>query len=237
MNPKTPSHAVTVGGVALVAAAILFVAAFSYLAATFDYPDVLDRTAAEVLPRLLGLGTAGRVVWVGYALLPLLLIPAGVGVSSLLRDRTPGTARMAELFAVLSGLFMTLGLMRWPSIQWELARGWAAAAEPERATLGVLFDGLNAYLGNCLGEFAGEMCLNLFFGLAAWGWLRAGARPRWIGMAGIAAAGIGAVAMFRNATPAVGAIAEVNNYVLPLWMIVFGVALARARALPPDAEA
>ena len=38
--------AVRAGGWALVLAAILFIAVFSYLAATFDYPGVLDRPAA-----------------------------------------------------------------------------------------------------------------------------------------------------------------------------------------------
>ena len=32
--------------------------------------------------------------------------------------------------------------------------------------------------------------------------------------------------MFRNVTPAVAPVAAVNNYLLPLWMIVFGVMLA-----------
>jgi drug/metabolite transporter (DMT)-like permease len=38
--------------------------------------------------------------------------------------------------------------------------------------------------------------------------------------------------MFRNVTIAVAPVAAVNNYLLPLWMIVFGVVLLRHR--PPD---
>ena len=33
--------------------------------------------------------------------------------------------------------------------------------------------------------------------------------------------------MFRNVTDAVEPVAAVNNYLLPLWMIIFGVALIR----------
>ena len=33
--------------------------------------------------------------------------------------------------------------------------------------------------------------------------------------------------MFRNATAAVAPIAGVNNYLLPIWMIGFGVVLVR----------
>lgn len=38
--------------------------------------------------------------------------------------------------------------------------------------------------------------------------------------------------MFRNVTDAVAPVAAVNNYLLPLWMIVFGVGLLRRAATP-----
>ena len=62
--------------------------------------------------------------------------------------------------------------------------------------------------------------------------LRSPERSRWLGIGGLVAAGIGFIAMFRNATGAVGPIAEVNNLVLPLWLVIFGVALARESAEP-----
>ena len=37
----------------------------------------------------------------------------------------------------------------------------------------------------------------------------------------------GLTAMFRNITATVGLIAEFNNYLLPIWMITFGIMLAR----------
>jgi hypothetical protein len=38
--------------------------------------------------------------------------------------------------------------------------------------------------------------------------------------------------MFRNVTDAVGPVAEANNYLLPIWMIVFGFSLLRFRDDP-----
>jgi hypothetical protein len=35
--------------------------------------------------------------------------------------------------------------------------------------------------------------------------------------------------MLRNLTPAVDRVASLNNYLLPLWMIVFGIVLLRWR--------
>lgn len=225
--PGVPAAA-RVGGYSLILAAVLFLATFSYLAATFDYPDVLDRSAGEVLPRLLALGTNGRAVWLLYASIPLLLVPAGIGAAATLKRAAPGAARNASVFATIAAIAMMLGLLRWPSIQWHFAREWASAGEAQRASIASVFAGLNAYLGTFLGEFVGELCLNLFFALTAYAMLKSPDRPRWNGIAGLVVSVIGFLAMFRSVTPAVGMIAEANNYVLPIWLIVLGVALVKS---------
>lgn len=73
---------IVVGGVSFIVGALTFVAVFSYLAAKFNYPDILDGSAADVLPRLLAGGPVMRAVWAIYAFLPLLLVPAAVGAIS-----------------------------------------------------------------------------------------------------------------------------------------------------------
>jgi len=215
------------GGWSLIAAAIGFMAVFSYLAARFGYPDVLDGPAAEVLPRLIALGSRGRAVWAIYAFLPLLLIPAGIGSYAALRDAAPNAMRAALVFSVVSAVSMLLGLARWPSVHWELARAYPAASPETRAAIDATFRGLNVYLGNYVGEFLGEVSLNAFFILSAFALVKAGSRLP--GYVGLAVGGIGMVAAFRNTAPAVGPIADVNNYVLPLWLTALGVILLRAR--------
>ena len=78
-----------VGGTSLVAATMLFAAVFSYLAAAFGYPAVLDRPADDVLPALLALGTRGRIVWLVYGLIPVLLVPTALGVQEAARATAP----------------------------------------------------------------------------------------------------------------------------------------------------
>jgi hypothetical protein len=225
--PQARHAVVRVGGFSLIVAAIAFMAVFSYLAAKFNYPEVLDGRAADVLPALLATGNTGRAVWAIYALLPLFWIPASVGAFHALRWRSEGAMRAGMLFAVVSSLAMTLGLMRWPSFQWELARAWAADASV-RPALDAVFNAANAYLGNYLGEFLGELCFSLFFLLTASAMLdRESGFPRWVGWLGIVTGAAGLLGMFRNVSTAMAPIAEVNNYLLPLWMIVFGVSLVR----------
>jgi hypothetical protein len=215
---------VRAGGAALIAGAVAFLGVFAFLAARFDYPAVLDGSAAEVLPNLLATGTTGRAVWAVYGFLPIIWIPAGVAVFHALRTVREGSTRTGMLFAVIAAVSMMLGLLRWPSIHWTLAEAWARAAAPERTAIATVFDGLNSYLG----EFLGELSVSLFFLLSALALLEQDAGfPRWMGYLGVSTAVAGLVGMFRNVTDVVAPIAAMNNYLLPLWMIVFGAGLLR----------
>lgn len=220
------------GGWSLILGAVAFMAVFSYLAARFDYPAVLDGPAETVLPHLLATGSTGRAVWAIYAFLPLVWIPAGVGAYLALRRSHPGSSLLALQCAVVAALAMMLGLMRWPTVHWRLAQLYAMADSSQRALLDALFDGLNTYLGNYLGEFLGELAFNAFFLLTGWALLQ----TRRVAVLGLVAGLAGLVGMFRNVTAAVAPVAAVNNYLLPAWMIVFGVVLARWRE-PMESEA
>jgi hypothetical protein len=122
---------------------------------------------------------------------------------------------------------MLLGLARWPSVHWELARTYATASPDVRVAIDAVFNGLNVYLGNFIGEFLGELSLNAFFLLTAIALLRNG--RTWAGYAGIAVAILGVVGAFRNVTAMVGPVTELNNYLLPIWLITLGVVLLRTR--------
>lgn len=217
------------GGWALILGALAFMGVFSFLAARFDYPPILDGPAATVLPRLLETGQLGRAMWALYALLPLIWLPAGVGAYYALRRSHPGAMLLALQFAAMAAISMMLGLMRWPSIHWRLAEAYGAADPGQRAVLAAVFDGLNSYLGNYVGEFLGELSVSVFFLLSAWAMLRSRVVPRWAAVVGLLTGVAGLVGMFRNITSAVDAVAAVNNYLLPLWMIGFGVVLLRHR--------
>ena len=217
---------IRVGGLSLIIAALVFIGVFSYLSERFDYPDVLDGRAADVLPALLATGTTGRAVWAVYALLPLLWIPASVGAFHALRANGEGRARIGMLFASVSSIAMVAGLMRWPSFHWELARAWGGADASARLTLETVFNATNLYLGNYVGEFLGELAANVFFLLSASAMLKRTSNfASWVGWFGVGTSVAGLLGMFRNSVAAAAPVAEVNNFLLPLWMIVFGVNL------------
>jgi Domain of unknown function (DUF4386) len=223
------------GGLSLVGGAVLFLGVFAYLAARFNYPDVLDGPAATVLPNLLATGEQGRLVWAIYAFLPLIWLPAGVAAYEALAPVRRGPMRLALLFAALAALAMMLGLMRWPSVHWQLALAWGSATPGEQAVLTAVFDGLNTYLGNYIGEFLGELSFSAFFLLSSIVWLHGPIKHKWIGWVGVGTAVLGFIGMFRNVTSAVAPVAALNNYLLPAFMITFGVALVRWPAISDSA--
>lgn len=224
-----PRRTIRIGGWALILGALAFMAVFAFLAARFDYPTILDGPAAIVLPKLLATGSAGRLAWALYALLPLIWIPAGVGAYYALRRTHPGAMLLGLQAAVLAALSMMLGLMRWPSIHWRLAEFYQSADPAQRGTVSAVFDGLNSYLGNYIGEFLGELSFSTFFLLSSWALLRSRVVPIWVALLGLLTGVSGLVGMLRNVTPAVDVVAAVNNYLLPLWMIGFGIVLLRWR--------
>src|SRR5438094_208228 len=175
---KSFTNIVSLGGICLAGGALAFLAVFSYLAANFNYPDVLDGPAATVLPGLLSTGTRGRLIWTIYAFLPLIWIPAGVAAFEALSPIRRGAMRLALFFAAVACGAMMLGLMRWPSIHWHLALAFAQAAPPEQAVIAATFDGLNTYLGNFIGELLGELAVSMFFLLTAFVWLQSPQRAR-----------------------------------------------------------
>src|SRR4029077_7311941 len=195
------------GGLCLAGGALAFFAVFTYLAARFNYPDVLDGPAATVLPSLLATGQPGRLAWAVYGLLPLIWLPAGVAAYEALAPVRRGAMLLALLFAVGAAVAMTLGLMRWPSVHWHLALAFEHAAQPEQAVLAAVFDGLNTYLGNYIGEFLGELSFSAFFLLTSMVWLRSPHPHKWIGWVGVGTAALGLMGMFRNVTAAVAPIA------------------------------
>src|SRR5436190_1508573 len=120
--------AVTVAGLLLIAVPLAFNAAFSVLAARFDYPDVLRRPTPEVLSRFTAGGTPLVLTWWAFALSAVLLAPLVVLLSDAIDDADPALLAVATTVGVLAALVQFLGLIRWPFLVPYLAR---AVADPD----------------------------------------------------------------------------------------------------------
>jgi hypothetical protein len=215
---------IVIGGASFVVGALAFVFVFSYLAANFNYPKILDGSAAEVLPRLQDGGSVMRAVWAIYAFLPLLLVPGAVG-AYFACPSSRARMKLALIVASFGALAMCLGLMRWPSIHWALAETYSQAGADTKSSVHAVFNGLNLYLGNYIGEFLGETMLAAFFMLTGFSMLDERRFPKWLGWSGVVFSFLFLVGAFRNVASTVQIIADIDNGLLPLWMIVLGIGL------------
>lgn len=212
-------------GVVLIGSALSFIAVFSYLAANFGYPDVLDHDAAQVLPVLRAGGTSLRFVWFLYAALPLGFVYAAAASASRLRLGRPILEKFGVSGGVTAGISMILGLVRWPTIEWALAEHWMNGDPSTRRALGAVFDASNLYLGNFIGEFIGEMGVTVWFVSLALAHHHT--RRRIVSSLGFGAGALMFISAFRNMTHAVALVSEINNVTLPLWLIALGVLFYR----------
>jgi hypothetical protein len=104
-------------------------------------------------------------------------------------------------------------------------RAYESAGADAKHSIAATFTGLNLYLGSYIGEFLGEVCLGLFFLLSGLALCAQPMYPAWLGIAGSAFGVVFIVGAWRNVFPRVQPLADLNNYLLPLWMIVLGVAI------------
>ncbi len=210
------------GGLALIAAAIAFSAVFTILAMRMGYPDVLDLPVDKVYPKLLEGGASLRSVWFVYAFIPFALLPTAFGARAAFPEH-PLKMQAAIVLASFAALFMFLGLIRWPTLHWVLAQ----SANTPAATLALApwFDAINLFLGNLIGEFAGEIALAGFFLLVSLALIGESGRIRLLGHFGAAFSIALLLGAWRNAWPAVQPITDATNIVLPLYMIALGIGL------------
>lgn len=212
-------------GITLIATSLGFVVIFAYLASHFGYPEVLQGSAAEVLPRFVAGGSKLRAVWIAYALLPAGIAIAARWIRPLLFAAGERVARWGTLAGSLSAVSMTLGLARWPTLNHALGERYLTAPEAEQARLAAWFDTGNLVLGNLIGELCGELFLSAWFLALGLALVRGSRAWRLTGYLALFTALSMVIGALRNLTTAVALVAAFDNTLLPVFLITLGCVL------------
>jgi hypothetical protein len=193
--------------------------AFTALGSIFNYPDVLDEPAGQVLASFHAHQGAVSAWFTVLALSAALLAPIAVGVGRLSDRRV---MRIAVRVGIAAAVVQVIGLLRWPILVPGYAADGNAAA----------FRTASDVLGTALGETLGYLLTALWTALviAALGRRFAG---RWFVVLGAAAAALVLAGVLSPLDLPVVDTANFLGYVLwSLWLIAFGVVvLARERRL------
>jgi hypothetical protein len=204
----------------LILAAVMANVAFTALGSIFNYPDVLDEPAGQVLAEFRASQGAVRGWFLVLALSAALLAPIAIGVGKLSAHRA---MRWAVPVGITAAVVQVIGLLRWPI----LVPGYAADAAS--ADPGVAESARDAFTtaGNILGTTIGETFGYLLTAtwtalvLVALGRRFAGA---WFRVLGFAAAALVLVGMFSPLDLPVVDTANFAGYVLwSVWLIAFAV--------------
>ena len=224
----------TLAGILLIALPIAFNASFALLGARFDYPDILRRPTSEVLQRFREGGTELILIWWSFALTAVLLAPAVVLLSAAIGDADPALLAVTTTTGVLASLVQFLGLIRWPFLVPYLAREAAEAApgSAREASLDLLFQSLNRYLGVAVGEHLGYGFTGLWSVLAGAALTQTDAVASWVGVPGIVAGVALIVCSFEfvglhegTGWRLAAALTPIAYVLWSLWLVAVGVAL------------
>lgn len=121
--------------------------------------------------------------------------------------------------------------MRWPSVHWTRAQNFVTASPEQQETINAIFQRLNIYLGNYIGEFLGELTMNTWFLTTSLALLSEKVDIKYVGYLASVTAILGYIGGFSNVTSAVAIVSEVNNYLLPLFLVILGIILLREKPL------
>ena len=226
MNPKLTASL-------LILAAVLANVGFTALGSIFNYPDVLDEPAGEVLAVFHDNQGAVSGWFSVLALSAALFAPIAIGVGRLSRERA---MRIAVPVGIAAAVVQVIGLLRWPLLvpgyASDAVSGDAAAAAAARDSFTTASD----ILGTAIGETVGYLLTATWTVLVivALGRRYAG---RWFQVLGVVSAALVLVGVLSPLGLPVIDTANFFGYVLwSAWLIAFGVTILvheRRRAAAP----
>jgi hypothetical protein len=223
-----------IAGVLLIAVPVAFNVAFSLLAARFDYPDILRRPTTEVLTRFQEGGTGLILAWWAFAWTAVALAPLAVVFAAALSGADGALLSVAATVGVLAATVQFLGLIRWPFLVPDLARGAAdpSATPARQEAIEVVFQAFNRYLGVAVGEHLGYALTGAWTTLTGVAMTQSSEVPAALGIIGIV---VGVPLMLcslefvgrheRDGWTLAARITPAAYVAWSLWLVASGVAL------------
>ena len=176
---KAAPHQASAGVVAVMFGLLMFIPVI-VLGQAIDWPASLDLPATELMPLIQAQAASVQLGYSAYLLYSILFLPAILLLARLAGDSA--IVRAAVTLAGVSVLARGIGIIRWLTVQPELARDWDTTGGPSTA---VVFDAVNSY-GGAIGELVGVSLLAAAaIALLAVAFWRTAVLPRWVAVSGL----------------------------------------------------
>lgn len=219
---------VRVGGWFFIAFAIIYTGMQIYLFLAYDYPTFLNGQDEQVLSTLVSQGKMLRTLLALNSLLPLLLVPAGVGAYYALRKNNEPSMRASLLFATLAIAGSCFTLMQWPAVYWAIGKFYSKFNPDQQMVASAVLAGFNAYFGILIGAFFTKINAIIWFLIISIAIFKARQFPNWLGYLGIILAAYMILALFIENLGVFPFIRPIFGVIPlePIWMIAFGMTMA-----------
>jgi Domain of unknown function (DUF4386) len=218
----------------LILVAVLATAGFTALGSIFNYPDVLDEPAGQVLADFRVHETAVGAWFAALALSAALFAPIALGVARLSSHRL---MRIAVPVGIVAGIVQVVGLARWPLLVPGYASDAASSDLGVAAAARDSFTTASDILGTAIGETLGYALT------ATWTVLVLVALGRRYGGRSFQVVGaVSAVLVFAGVLsplglPAIDAANFIGYVLWCLWLIAFAVVSLRRERRAAGARA
>jgi hypothetical protein len=221
-------------GVLLIILPLAFNLFFFLLARRFDYPNILRSPSADVLRRFKAGGVHLKLLWYGFVLTAVLLVPLAVLLGQVLGREGLAIVPTATVVGVLAAVVQFLGLARWPFLVPTLARKYddPGSSEATREATVVVFESFHVYLGVAIGECLGYLFTGAWTVLVGVAMLQSPAFDAWLAWPGIAiglalvAGSLEFVGPFEEkGWKLAGTIVPIAYIAWSLWLVISGVVL------------
>lgn len=216
-----------IAGILMISGAVLANTGFTLLGSRFNYPDVLNEPATDVLQRFHADAAPIGALFAVLAAASALLIPIAWLSRRLI---APGRNRGVMVAAgIAAGVVQVVGLLRWPLLVPHLADVVADPATSPAARTDAIdtFQTLHTVLGGVIGELLGY-ALTALWTLAMVRGLSS-RMGRWFAPVGVASAGLIVVGMVEPLVEPAGLANLVGYIAWSIWMIGLGASLLRNR--------
>jgi hypothetical protein len=206
----------------LILAAVLANVAFTALGSIFNYPDVLDEPAGEVLGTFRDHQSAVSTWFSVLALSAALLAPVAIGVGRL--SAAPAM-RIAVRIGIAAATVQVIGLLRWPI----LVPGYASDAASANA--GVAASGRDSFttasdiLGTAIGETLGYLLTATWTALVIVALGRQFAGRWFTGLGTVSAALVVVGVLSPLGLPVIDAANFIGYVLWSVWLIAFAVVI------------
>lgn len=201
-------------GLSLIAFPLAVQVPFTLLVERFSYPDILQRSADEVLTRFHAGGSALVWTWYAYALCTLGLAFIATLLPDVLEQKG-AVARASVVSGVIAAIAQLLGLLRWTLVVPFLATRWVEHADQHQA-VEVAYEVQHRLFGVLLGEHVGPLFMAAWTALASVMILKANG-PRLIAAAGF----VSAVLFVGGLGSGLSRAVPMPAFVQPLPMVAF----------------